>query len=152
MYLIKNQMIISQMQDVSERTKTLSPTRHWLVRYGYAKMAATVDTAQWSQNLSAGGEACGAGGRTCSVPREVARAGYFFCFVRQSEKSSVRNFSVNAEAHYIKMNRTETTQKKYLPILFSELFRNRKLDSDPRGIVRANFFSTHSVPQKGFKT
>jgi hypothetical protein len=38
---------------------------------------------------------------------------------------------VKAGAHYIEQNRYETNQQKYLPILFSELFRNRKLNSDP---------------------
>jgi hypothetical protein len=41
---------------------------------------------QWAQNFLAGGAASGAGERTYSVLCEVARAGYLFCFVRQSKK------------------------------------------------------------------
>jgi hypothetical protein len=56
-----------------------------------------------------------------------------------------------ADAHYIEMNRTETKQQKYLPILFSELFRNRKLNSDPRGIVRANSLRRIQCPEKNLR-
>jgi hypothetical protein len=56
-----------------------------------------------------------------------------------------------AGAHYFETNRTETNQQKYLPILFPELFRNRKLDADPRGIVRANSLRRIQCPKKNLR-
>jgi hypothetical protein len=46
------------------------------------------------RKILAGGEASGAGGRTCSVPHEEARAACLFCFVLKPKRSSVRNASV----------------------------------------------------------
>jgi hypothetical protein len=53
--------------------------------------------------------------------------------------------------HRNEPNRTETDQQKYLPILFSELFRNRKLNSDPRDIVRTNSSRHIQYPKKNLR-
>lgn len=43
---------------------------------------------------------------------------------------------LRAGAHYTEQKGSEMNEPKCLPFLFSELFRNRELYSDPRRIVR----------------